>query len=393
MLSSNFARVRFLRQTNLRTDYQHSVAISLLRGLAALQVAAAHVRAQFYPGLSTIADPAAGYQLLAFVTGFAHQAVVIFFLLSGWLVGGSLMNKLDQPHALLAYCIDRISRLWIVLVPAFAVSLLVGLFVGELASWRAGGAMPEAYAPLTFIGNMFGLQDLAFPRYGGNFALWSLTYETWYYAMFPLAVLMFARPGAFAKAASAVALAVIAWHLNAAILLYFTLWLMGAGFSRIHIQAGRQLQWGLAALFVLVAVWFRINGSNNILTEESYLQDLLYGLLFLVLLCSLQTQVAPGDALMLRLGRIGNFFAEFSFSLYVIHVPLIFLLRHVNQRQFGIAQLDPASLSDFGVYLSLVVVIVLLAWLFHLPFEAQTYRLRRRLKGWLLPPVAAQNIA
>ena len=393
MLPSKFASVRFLPETNLRTDYQHSVAIALLRGLAALQVAAAHVRAQFYPGLSTIADPTAGYQLLAFFTGFAHQAVVIFFLLSGWLVGGSLMNKLDQPHALLAYCIDRISRLWIVLVPAFAASLLIGLFVGELAPWRAGAALPEAYTPLTFIGNMVGLQDLAVPRYGGNFALWSLTYETWYYAMFPLAVLMFARPGAFAKAGSAIALAVIAWHLNAAILLYFTLWLMGAGFSRIHIHAGRPLKWGFATLFVLVAVWFRINGSNNILTEESYLQDLLYGLMFLVLLCSLQTRVAPGDALTIRLGRIGHFFAEFSFSLYVIHVPLIFLLRHVNQRQFGISTLDPGSLSDFGVYVSLVVLIVLLSWLFHLPFEAQTYRVRRRLKGWLVPPLAAQNIA
>jgi len=390
MLSSNFARVRFLRQTNLRTDYQHSVAISLLRGLAALQVAAAHVRAQFYPGLSTIADPAAGYQLLAFVTGFAHQAVVIFFLLSGWLVGGSLMNKLDQPHALPAYCIDRISRLWIVLAPAFAVSLLIGLFIGDIG---AGKAIPEAYAPLTFMGNLFGLQDLAYPRYGGNFALWSLTYETWYYVMFPLAVIMFASPGAFAKAASAVALAVIAWHLNAAILLYFTLWLMGAGFSRIHIRAGRPLQWGVGALFVLVAVWFRINGSNNILTEDSYLQDLLYGVLFLILLCSLQTRVAPGDALTRRLGRIGHFFAEFSFSLYVIHVPLIFLLLHLNERQFGISRLDPASLSDFGVYASLVLLIVVLAWLFHLPFEAQTYRVRRRLKAWLLPPAAAQNIA
>ena len=393
MLPAKLARVRFMRQTNLRTDYQHSVAISLLRGLAALQVAAAHVRAQFYPGLSTIADPTVGYQMLAFFTGFAHQAVLIFFLLSGWLVGGSLMNKLGQPHAWLSYCIDRISRLWIVLVPAFAASLLIGLFIGELAPWRAGNAMPEAYALSTFVGNMFGLQDLFFPRYGGNFALWSLTYETWYYVMFPLAVLMFATPRAFAKAASAIALAAIAWQLNAAILLYFTLWLMGAGCSRIHIRAGRHLKWAFAALFAAVAVWFRINGSNNILTEESYLQDLVYGLMFLVLLCSLQTRVAPDDALTIRLGRVGNFFAEFSFSLYVIHVPLIFLLRHLNEQQFGIAQLDPASLSDFGVYLSLVVLIVLLSWLFHLPFEAQTYRLRRRLKQWILPPVAGQNIA
>ena len=393
MLPNKIARVRFMRQTKLRTDYQHSVAISLLRGLAALQVAAAHVRAQFYPGLSTIADPSVGYQVLAFGTGFAHQAVVIFFLLSGWLVGGSLMNKLDEPNAMLSYAIDRISRLWIVLVPAFVASLLVGMFTGELDAWRAGNAIPDEYALWTFVGNMFGLQDLAVPRYGGNFALWSLTYETWYYILFPLAVLMFARPGALAKAASAVAVAVIAWHLNAAILLYFSLWLMGAGFSRIHIRAGRNLKWAFAALFALVAAWFRVKGSNNILVEESYVQDLLYSLLFLILLCSLQSKVAPASRITRRLGRIGTFFAEFSFSLYVIHVPLIFLLRHLNARQLGIDELDPGSLSHFGLYVSMVLVIVLLSWLFHLPFEAQTYRLRRRLKEWMLPRVRPQNIA
>lgn len=393
MLPYKIARVRFMRQTNLRTDYQHSVAIALLRGLAALQVAAAHVRAQFYPGLSTISDPTVGYQVLAFFTGFAHQAVVIFFLLSGWLVGGSLMNKLDEPNAMLSYAIDRISRLWIVLVPAFVASLLIGVFIGELDPWRAGNAIPEEYALWTFVANMFGLQDLAVPRYGGNFALWSLTYETWYYILFPLAVLMFARPGAFAKASSAVAVALIAWHLNAAILLYFTLWLMGAGFSRIHIRADRSLKWAFAALFALVAVYFRVKGSNNILVEESYVQDLLYSLLFLILLCSMQSRVSPAARLTRRIGRIGTFFADFSFSLYVIHVPLIFLLRHLNQRQLGIDELDPGDLSDFGLYVSMVVVIVLLSWLFHLPFEAQTYRVRRRLKEWMLPRVQPQNIA
>lgn len=393
MLSTKVAPFRFLPQTNLRTDYQHSVAISLLRGLAAFQVAAAHVRAQFYPGLSTIADPGATYLVLAFFTGFAHQAVVIFFLLSGWLVGGSLMNKLNEPHAMLSYAIDRLTRLWIVLVPAFVASLLIGIAIGELDPWRAGHAMPKEYAPASFVGNMFGLQDIAVPRYGGNFALWSLTYETWYYVLFPLGVLMFARPGAFAKASAAVAVAVVAWHLNAAILLYFTLWLLGAGCSRIQVALPPKARWALAGLFVLVAVWFRLKGSNNILVEESYVQDLLYSLLFLVLLCSLQSKVAPGDKLTLRLSRIGSFFAEFSFSLYVIHVPLIFLLRHLNQRRLGIDELDPASLSDFGLYLSIVAVIVLLAWLFHLPFEAQTYRVRRRLKAWMLPRVQPQNIA
>lgn len=393
MSRNHFLKIRLLRQTNLRTDYQHSVVISVLRGLAAIQVAAAHVRAQFYPGLSTLADPGVGYQLLAFFTGFAHQAVVIFFLLSGWLVGGSLLNKVDEANAMLSYMVDRVTRLWIVLVPAFLASLSIAMFIGEVHPGHPDISSLDEYSLLSFVGNMFGLQDLAVPRFGGNFALWSLTYETWYYVLFPLGVLMFASNRARAKAAAAVAVALVAYHLDTDILLYFTLWLMGAGFSRIGIETSQRTRWLLAGVFALVAVYFRVNGSNNILVAESFVQDLLYSLLFLLLLCSLQSRIAPTDTGVIRIGRIGDFFAQFSFSLYVIHVPLILLMRHLNARRLGIEELDPDRLSDFALYLSMVLVIVLLAWLFHLPFEAQTYRVRRRLKRWLLPRVQPQNIA
>ncbi|RJG27459.1 hypothetical protein [Massilia cavernae] len=151
---------------------------------------------------------------------------------------------------------------------------------------------------------------------------------------------------------------------------------------------------GLAAAFALVAVYFRLNGSNNILLEGSFVQDLLYSMVFMAVLCSLQSPVNPGSHAVRALDCIGRFFSEFSFTLYVIHVPLIFALRHIHARLLGTDELDPASLSDFGSYLSMVVLIVLLAWLFHLPFEAQTYRVRKRLKALLLRPrPLPQNIA
>ncbi|RJG27458.1 acyltransferase family protein [Massilia cavernae] len=171
MLSNDVARVRFLSRTNLDTGYHHSVAISVLRGLAAVQVAAAHVRAQFYPGLSTMADPGIGYQVLAFFTGFAHQAVVIFFLLSGWLVGGSLMNKLGEPRAVASYAIDRVTRLWIVLVPAFIASLLIGMMIGEVNPALADVASTSEYSLLAFVaGKHVRPSDLPCPATAGNFA-------------------------------------------------------------------------------------------------------------------------------------------------------------------------------------------------------------------------------
>ena len=89
MPSPKLPRIEFLGQTNLSENHCHSLLISALRGLAAVQVVAAHIRAQMYPSLKLLPDPAFWYQLLAFFTGFAHQAVVLFFLLSGWLVAAA----------------------------------------------------------------------------------------------------------------------------------------------------------------------------------------------------------------------------------------------------------------------------------------------------------------
>ena len=43
-------------------------------------------------------------------------------------------------------------------------------------------------------------------------------------------------------------------------------------------------------------------------------------------------------------------------------------------------RLAPDHLGDFAIYAGMLVAIILLAYLFHLPFEAQTHRLRRAIK-------------
>lgn len=393
MSSQHVPRLQWLAKTNLQEGYRHSILISLLRGLAALQVVAAHLRAQLYPGLITISDPNIWYQALAFATGFAHQAVVIFFVLSGWLVGGSLLNKMAEPQIMLSYAIDRVTRLWIVLAPAFVATLLLGMFSGSVEPSRVDFSAENEYSMTAFFGNLLGLQDLAVPRYGGNFSLWSLTYESWYYVLFPLALLLFAGKTATAKASAAIATALIAYHLSAAILLYFTIWLLGAAFSRIQIEISGLGRFALVAVFGAVAVYSRLWGSNNILVEDSFIQDLIYSILFLIILASLQSRANPAARTTRWCSSVGKFFAEFSFSLYVIHVPLLVAIRRANAQLIGVERLSPDKPGDFAVYLAMLIIIVLIAYLFHLPFEAQTYRVRKRVKQFLLARPQPQNIA
>lgn len=381
MPAAKLFRVEWLTKTNMSQHYRHGIAISLVRGLAAVEVAAAHVRAQMYPSLKSLPDPTLLYQALSFFTGFAHQAVVVFFVLSGWLVGGSLLNKLHEPDAMLSYAIDRVTRLWIVLIPAFLLTLAVAVVDGTVdpRSFDLAGSNP--YSGAAFVGNLLGVQDMLVPRYGGNFALWSLAYESWYYVLFPCLVLAWTGRSMALRIAAAIAALVAAWLLDTAIVMYFSLWLMGAACSRVRIHIAAP---GFALAVLLLAamsVYFRLTGSNDILVEESFVQDLAFSAAVLLVLCCLQS---PAN-LQLRPTRIaaqlGERLAAFSFTLYVIHVPVLLAIRELVAPHLAGGRLDPAGALHFAIYLAMLAALVLAAWLFHLPFEAQTARLRRWLHG------------
>ncbi len=379
MPSARLPQLRLLAHTNLNQDCNHSILIAVLRGLAAIEVAAAHLRAQIFPGLKGMHDPTLWYQALAFFTGFAHQAVVVFFLLSGWLVGGSLLNKLHEPHALTSYAVDRVTRLWIVLIPAFVLSLVIGIYTNAVDPGTVSYAVDNEYSVASFLGNLFGLQDMAVPRFGGNFPLWSLANETWYYALFPLLVIPFTGQSTFSRVAAAAGCLLVAMSLSGPIMLYFPIWLLGVAFSRVEITASAAQRWAVVCVLAAVAIYFRLNGSNDILNEASIVQDLIFSLPFLLLLSSLQFKADPTRVTVRIARKMGTVLAGFSFTLYVIHVPFLILLRNVYP-PLSDGRLSPHHLADLGTYFVMLSAILVLSYLFHLPFEAQTHRVRSFIK-------------
>lgn len=365
-------------------DSWHSLLISLMRGLAAVQVAAAHLRAEFFPGLRAMADPPLAYQALAFCTGFAHQAVILFFLISGWLVGGSLLGKIGQAHALKSYAIDRVTRLWTVLIPTFSLMLLVGLFSGELVPDTIDYSRANNYSVISFAGNLFGLQTVTLATFGGNYPLWSLANETWYYLMFPLLLVVAKGSSATRRVLAMLVLLAIALWLPYAMSLYFLVWLLGAIFSRLKIACGNNARALMLLAFGAISVYYRLTGINDDLVPQAFVQDLVFSLAFLVFLSSTKVQVNPASRLAVRLARTGKFFAEFSFTLYVLHVPLIRLMQHIGIALAGSYRLSPAIPAHFAVYFGLLGALLLLSYTSYLFFESQTPKVRRFLKDLLL---------
>lgn len=374
------------RQSQLGEDSMQSLLMNLLRGIASLQVAAAHLRAELYPGLRGLEEPGIAYMGLAFFTGFAHQAVIVFFLISGWLVGGSLLNKLGQPRALRSYAIDRVTRLWTVLVPTLFMMLGIGLVIGAVIPEPAGfGAAAGNYSASTFFGNLLGMQTILVDQFGGNYPLWSLANETWYYIQFPLLVLIFTGHGMLQQSACALLLALTVAFLPLAMTMYFGIWLLGAAFSRIRVESSVVSRMLLLVVAVGLSVYYRIYGLNDDIVPESFVQDLICTLPVVIFLAALYKPVDPQSAILPKLGAFAKWLSEFSFTLYVLHVPMIDLMQHIGLTQFGRQKLVPGNSADFAIYFGMLAILVASAYLSYLVFERNTYRVRRVVKKLLLP--------
>ena len=105
--------------------------LDLVRWLSAFAVLIAHLNGKmFIPFASVPAnDRGVLFYIWTFVCGFGHPAVVIFFTLSGFLVGGKLLNNLRTADAdfLKCYFEDRFVRIYLVLIPALVVTFLADM--------------------------------------------------------------------------------------------------------------------------------------------------------------------------------------------------------------------------------------------------------------------------
>ncbi|MBQ5946920.1 acyltransferase [Massilia sp. ST3] len=388
MVSPHIPRFAFQRQGQFDEASWHSILISVLRGLAAFIVATAHLRAAMYPAVRDVADPPLWFQGLAFLSGFAHQAVLVFFVISGWLVGGSLLNRIGQPHAVVNYAIDRVTRLWTVLIPTFVLTLVFAFAIGAASPASFGFSAADPYSATTFAGNLVGLQRILVPVFGGNFPLWSLANETWYYVLFPLMALACTAQDKLVRLGSAAGLLAIGFLLPTALVAYFLVWLLGVAFSRIRIECSNAVRWAWVVLLLGVSGYFRLTGELDAFELSTLGPDLLCGLLYLVLLSSLQFKASPASRLARPARDGGKFFAEFSFSLYVLHVPLIGLMHYWSTEHLGLRQLSPFEPRHTAIYFGMLATLIVAAYVSYLLFESRTYRIRSALKRKLPRPQA-----
>lgn len=349
--------------TIARPEGKSAIGLDLLRGLAALEVVLTHT---LYVSFVDYSDLPADQQttLIGAVMALmrlGHEAVLIFFVLSGYLVGGQVITRLQQGRFDLArYSVDRVSRIMLPLIPACLLTFAVH-------AWLTG-ALPGLGV---MVGHLFGLNGVAVATLETNKPLWSLPYEIWFYILAGALAVFASRRMHFAAVMALLAGLCVFSILDARFALY---WAIGAAFVLVK-DDRRMGLYGLIGVFLAVAglVLRQLPLMHLIDTE-------------LVPIAVSETIMAVGIALILpwlssaRANRllapfaaIAGFLSAVSFTLYLFHKPVLEVMHGLWPRA---AAISTETILMFGVRFGVVVVVVAAAWLM---FELHTPRVRRWL--------------
>jgi peptidoglycan/LPS O-acetylase OafA/YrhL len=309
---------------------REAIYLDLIRSLAAFIVVLDHAPTVFnLPGLPR----------------WGHQAVMVFFVLSGYVICHTADTRETSPRA---FIVARFARLWSVLVPAMVLTVfcdvagrMIGHHPGAYAFVPANLPLIRVGAVLVFLSESWvSIQPLS------NGVVWSLCAEFWYYMLF--AAWVFVPPGRMRKIALAIAV-LLSGHKA---LLLLPIWLMGVALQRS--RSLRRFNFGANvtlwfAGFLIVATIATIHAYNPAINLMKHLVspwiftqlaearvfwfDWVFGLAVAAHL--LGARDVANRLPMERIAAPVRWCAGISFAAYLFHVPLLHFWAAILGRTHG----------------------------------------------------------
>lgn len=362
-------------KTQKQTPY---IALDLLRAFAAFLVFFGHMRLQSFVTYSALPKEDQTPLVTAFyaVTRLGHEAVIIFFVLSGFFVGGRLIELVQKEQfSLRRYTIDRISRIFLPFIPAVILTFCI-------AYWMDG-----VFSISQFVGTMLGLNGSFVDTPDRNGALWSLAYEIWFYVFGGAAALLYSVSGR--KIMSFILLGAALFVLCVLEAKYTLFWILGALVPAL-MQGGGSAQRGLSPqLSILLGVFalvvlaggvalYQLTVDSQAVTTTSIIPP--SGAEFLVALGTcllLPVMTQPWMNGLLRwLAKPAVALSAISYTLYLFHLPIGFIVT-----EYLLPASEHVSLSTLSVYgLKCALVLGCVVPIYFM-FEHHTPRLRRWMSG------------
>ena len=358
---------------------KHLYWLDSMRFIAALMVAVAHIRAAVFVDFGSLDSSSKTiFAAIAFaVTRISNEAVVLFFVLSGFLVGGRALHKMMQGEFdCHSYAIDRISRIFVPLIPALLLTAIV-LYVTQ-------GTLDVS----VLAANIFSLQGITVEPYGGNEPLWSLSYEIWFYVLaFAVGWAVTQKQLSLGPLLAIFVVFVVFIYLDAA---YLLCWILGAAvffMPKVKYIRSTLILSGLTIGISIIGI--QLTSGSNISALDSVERFLLpievFRLSLSVAMGLFVRQVIelkPRHKLAVQFESFSSKMAKSSYTLYLTHFPLIHLLQY-----FGLKPSNSLNLHALMMFLFVVLLSLLNAYLFYWLFERHTQSVRQ----WLRSRVPKEN--
>jgi peptidoglycan/LPS O-acetylase OafA/YrhL len=364
-----------------------SVLLDLVRGIAAILVLLSHWKIMFFVDYPKIPHHRIWFAIPYVISDAGHQAVLIFFVLSGYLISGSVFRSANRGQwQWRTYLTHRFVRLWVVLLP--------GLYLGGIWDWIGlhyvnhanlytsicdkshGIDISQNLAPKIFFGNIVFLQTIFVSDFGSNGALWSLANEFWYYILFPLGWLALRRDTSLARRILyTVPLCLLLWIGRSSVVPLFPVWLAGTGLALLPVpRFGNKVRIVAGTIYTpLVFVFAKVDFLPGLA------QDYIFGAItFLFFWIILSAREPSGPSLANHLARQS---ARFSYTLYIVHMPALLLLTalFVGQRLWS-----PTDLHHDALALAVLLALTVYAYLIASVTEFRTDRVRTWVEQNLL---------
>jgi hypothetical protein len=339
------------------------------RFIAALIVVTGHTKDQLFVKFADLNPESRNiFSAIFYMCGkLGNEAVMIFFVISGFLVGGAALQRFSHNTFLLrSYVIDRTTRIMIPLIPAIILTAGMELYLFGSAQW------------MNIFGSLFSLQGILFPTLLENEALWTLSYEVWFYILIG-AVALYADNKCWG------------WLLLLASLLVFTkleahylfCWIIGA----IAFQyRPKKIIPQLIIIGIILIIYgsfakqinrgsesFDIGGLQSFIPSMAAAR-IIFSCGFAIILQQL-IMMQPKNKLTINIDNLGTKLATFSYTLYLIHSPIIRLFKY----KFGITGIKDINLPTMMIYFTAVISCFAVTGIMYLLFEKNTGRIR----GWL----------
>lgn len=354
-------------------------SLDFLRAISAFVVAWGHSRFLMLVPSAEVNDITIIDKIIYFLAGFGPQAVIVFFVLSGFFITRSIENRLSKnTFSLKDYFIDRYFRLSVVAIPAIVLTFVLDqfafnffhkdlLYLQRCEDWLDS----SSYTLQTFFGNIFYLQTLFYNSFGSNGPLWSLAYEWWFYVLAPF-ILVPIRKKQINYLVLFLIISIFITLTNYKIFIYFGYWLLGAvayWFSnkKLYLNVNLNVAVVIGSLTVFVTA-----SLTRLQFVDKVFGDFLISASVALLVYFLVKRNYQMD------NKYLHFFANISYSLYATHLPV--LIFSISFFSYFENKLQPSLYNSLLNFLFFGISIII-AYLFWFVFERNTNFIKNKIKS------------